>query len=96
MLVNRPFNRINTIILWNIIKPTKSLQFIWMWKQFVTGRHSNVVTIRQFRNELQFFEMMDMDKIRATTIKLNHFYSLPSVHYEDFSENVIPVYIKDI
>ena len=30
MLVNRPFKRINTIILWNIIKPTKSLQFIGM------------------------------------------------------------------
>ena len=43
-----------------------------MLKQFVADRHSNVVTIRQFRNELQCFEM-DMDEIHATTIKLNHF-----------------------
>ena len=71
--VNRPVNRINTIILWNIIKPTKSLQFIGMWKQFVAGRHSIIVTIRKFRNELQFLEMMDMDEIHATTIKLNNF-----------------------
>ena len=63
MLINWPVNRINTIILWNIIKPTKSLQFIGMWKQFVAGRYSNFVKIRQFRNELQFFEMMNMDEI---------------------------------
>ena len=83
-------------MLWNIIKPTKSLQFIGMWKQFVAGRHSNVVTIRQFRNALQFFEMMDMDEIHATTIKLNHLYRLSSVYCEDFSENIVPAYIKDI
>ena len=82
--------------MWNIIKPTKSRQFIAMWKQFVAGRHSNVVTIRQFRNELQFFEMMDMDEIHETTIKLINFYRLQSVHFEDFSENIIPAYIKDI
>ena len=96
MLLNGPFTRINTILLWNIIKPTNSLQFIRMWKQFVAGRHSNVVTIRQFRNELQFFEMMDMDEIHATTIKLNNFYRLTSVHFDDFSENIISAYIKDI
>ena len=84
MLVNRPFNRINTIILWNIIKPTKSLQFIGMWKQFVAGRHSNVVTNRQFRNELQFMEMMDMDEIHTTTIKLNHFTDSHLFIFEDF------------
>ena len=96
MLVNRPFNRMNIIILWKNIKLTQSLQFIGMWKQFVAGRHSNFVTIRQFRIKLQFFEMMDMDEIHATAIKLNHFYRLPSVHFEDFSENIISAYIKDI
>ena len=42
------------------------------------------------------FEMMNMDEIQATTIKLNNFYKLPYVHFEDFSENIIPAYIKDI
>ena len=40
--------------------------------------------------------MMDMDEIQATTIKLNNFYWLPSVHFEDFSENIISEYIKDV
>ena len=79
-----------------MIKPTKSLQLIGMWKQFVAGRHSNIVTIRQFCNELQCFEMMDMDEIHAPAIKLNHFYRLPFLHFENFSENIISAYIKDI
>ena len=41
-----------------------------------------------------FFEMMNMDEIQATTIKLNNFYRLPTVSFEDFSENIIPAYIK--
>ena len=40
--------------------------------------------------------MMDMDEIHATTIKWNHFYRLSSVHFEDFSENIISAYSKDI
>ena len=51
----------------------------------------------QFDNfAMTFFEMMDMDEIHATTIKLNHFYRLGSVNFEDISENIIPAYIKDI
>ena len=97
MVVNRPFNRINTIILWNIIKPTKSLQFIGMWKQFVAGRHSTVVTIRQFRNELHVFEKNNGYGLNpCDPNKIEPFYRLPSVHFEDFSENIIPAYIKDI
>ena len=46
------------------------------------------------RNELQFFEMLNMDEIQVTTLKLNHFYRLPSVHFDEFSENIIPAYIK--
>ena len=39
--------------------------------------------------------MMYMDEIHANTIKLNHFYRLSSVHFEDFSKNIIPAYITD-
>ena len=75
-----------------------------MLKQFVAGRHSNVKTVCSrsthkccYNSTIsQFFEMMDMDEIHATTIKLNHFYRLPSVDFEDFSENIIPANIKDI
>ena len=61
-----------------------------------TNKLIRQITKRQFRNELQFFEMMDMDEIHATTIKWNHFHRLPFVPFEDFSENIIPAYIKDI
>ena len=38
--------------------------------------------------------MMNMDEIHATTLKLDHFYRLPSVHFDEISENIIPAYIK--
>ena len=38
--------------------------------------------------------MMNMDEIHATTLKLNYFLQTSSVHFEDFSENIIPAYIK--
>ena len=40
--------------------------------------------------------MMEMNEIHATAIQMNHFYRLPSVHFEDFSEKIIPAYIKNI